>query len=88
MGYGRAVSLTAVGDSVNTASRLEGLTKGFGAELVVSAMVPVRAGVELAGARSEEIEIRGRDERLSVRILNSAVDLPDLARRPEPATAP
>jgi adenylate cyclase len=88
MGYGRAVSLTAVGDSVNTASRLEGLTKDYGAELVVSAMVPVRAGVELATARSEEIEIRGRDERLGVRILKSAADLPDLARRSEPATAP
>jgi adenylate cyclase len=88
MGYGRAISLTAVGDSVNTASRLEGLTKGYGAELVVSAMVPVRAGVELSAAGREEIEIRGRDERLSVLILKRASDLPDLARRPEPATAP
>jgi len=88
MGYGRAVSLTAVGDTVNTASRLEGLTKGYGAELVVSAMVPMRAGIDLVGAQTEEIEIRGRDERLSVRIIKRAADLPDLARRPEPATAP
>ena len=36
MGYARATSLTAIGDAVNTASRLEALTKEFGAELVVS----------------------------------------------------
>lgn len=36
MGYGRATAMTAIGDSVNTASRLEALTKEFKAELVLS----------------------------------------------------
>ena len=36
MGYAEATSLTAVGDSVNTASRLESMTKDFKAQLVVS----------------------------------------------------
>ena len=37
MGYAPAVSVTAVGDTVNTASRLESMSKEFAAQLVVSA---------------------------------------------------
>ena len=81
MGWGRAVSLTAVGDSVNTASRLEGLTKTYGAELVVSEAVVNRAGLDLGAAPRHEIEIRGRVERLSVRTLASTRELPE----PRPA---
>lgn len=76
MGYGRAVSLTAVGDSVNTASRVEGLARDYGAELVVSESVLARAGLAPAASPSREIEIRGRVERLTVRIFGSARDLP------------
>jgi class 3 adenylate cyclase len=36
MGYGRARYLTAIGDVVNTASRLETLTKEYNCQLVVS----------------------------------------------------
>lgn len=80
MGYGRAVSVTAVGDSVNTASRLEGLTKTYHAELVVSEAVVARAGVELNHAERHEMEIRGRIERLAVCTLKSARDLPKVAK--------
>src|SRR5437763_546034 len=45
MGYGDAVYLTAVGDTVHVASRLEALTKDYDCELVVSEMVARRAGV-------------------------------------------
>jgi adenylate cyclase len=76
MGYGRAVSLTAVGDSVNAASRLEGLARDHRAELVVSETVLRRAGIALPATPSQELEIRGRVERLTVRILASARDLP------------
>ena len=80
MGYGRAVSVTAVGDSVNTASRLEGLTKTYHAELVVSEAVVARAGIELSHAERHEMEIRGRIERLAVCTLKSARDLPKVAK--------
>ena len=89
MGYGHAVSVTAVGDSVNTASRLEGLTKDYESELVVSEAVVTRAGVDLGAAPRHQIEIRGRVGQLAVRILASARDLPDLAAVPRgPPAAP
>jgi adenylate cyclase len=80
MGYGTAISVTAVGDSVNTASRIESLTKTYACQLVVSEAVVLRAGIELADAPRHEIEIRGRVERLVVRTFTSARDLPVLER--------
>ena len=44
MGHGPAASLTAIGDTVNVASRLEALTKELGCQLVVSEAVTQRAG--------------------------------------------
>jgi adenylate cyclase len=76
MGYGRAVSLTAIGDAVNTASRVEGLAREYRCELVVSETVLVRAGIDLGAIPAHEIEIRGRVERLKVRIIATARDLP------------
>ena len=88
MGYGDASAITAIGDSVNTASRLEGLTKEYAAELVVSLEVIARAGLDLQGGRREEIDIRGKREKLAVAVFASARDLPEIADRPsstEPA---
>src|SRR3546814_19107164 len=48
MGYGRATSITAIGDAVNTASRLEAMTKEFGAQLIVSAPLAGHSGIDLA----------------------------------------
>ena len=89
MGYGSATAITAIGDSVNTASRLEELTKEFAAELVVSAEILDRAGREIPGARRAEIDIRGKHERLTVAIFKSAGELPtdddEAAAATEPA---
>jgi adenylate cyclase len=79
MGYGHTTSITAIGDTVNTASRLEGLTKEHHAELVVSTDVVARAGLQLPSSRRAEIDIRGKHERLSVAIFASAQDLPEPA---------
>jgi adenylate cyclase len=86
MGYGTAVSITAVGDAVNTASRLESLTKTYGCELVVSEAVVRRAGIDAGDAPRHEIEIRGRVERLVVRTFATARDLP-LPQRGRPKAA-
>lgn len=76
MGYSRATSVTAIGDAVNTASRLESLTKEFSAELVVSEDVASRAGVDLGRFPLESTPIRGRDQALSIRVVGRAQDLP------------
>jgi adenylate cyclase len=85
MGYGTAVSITAVGDSVNTASRIESLCKTYGCELVISDAVVLRSGIDLGAAPRHEIEIRGRVERLAVRTFASAADLPMPERGGRPA---
>ncbi len=79
MGYGRVMSLTAVGDTVNTASRLEALTKEFGAELVISDDVAARAGVDLSSFPVRETEIRGRRGTVPLRVIAHAHDLPETA---------
>jgi adenylate cyclase len=83
MGYGRATSLTAIGDAVNTASRLEAMTKDFSAQLIVSAPLAAHAGVDLAGFPHHQIEVRGRSQPLEVHVIASALDLP----APAPASA-
>ncbi|MGQ3298222.1 adenylate/guanylate cyclase domain-containing protein [Reyranella sp.] len=75
MGYARAAQITAIGDTVNTASRLESLTKEFAVELVVSQELLDRAGIDLGEAPRHEVEIRGRQGRLSVRAIARASDL-------------
>ena len=80
MGYGGASSITAIGDAVNTASRLEELTKEYGCELVVSEAVVARAGVDLSAFPGHEIEIRGKREKLAVRTLPSPPNSPPQVR--------
>jgi adenylate cyclase len=62
MGYGQATSLTAVGDAVNTASRIEAMTKEYKAQLVLSEDVATRAGIDLDGFTTHELPVRGRME--------------------------
>jgi adenylate cyclase len=76
MGYGRASSLTAVGDTVNVAARLEALAKEFEAQLVTSARLAERAGIDLDGFEERRIELRGRRRPLRVRLVPDARALP------------
>jgi len=82
MGHGSAMHLTAVGDAVNTASRLESATKDFSAELVMSAEVAERAGMSaLAGMelQRETVALRGKSEHIEVMVAARIL--------PAPATA-
>ena len=78
MGYGRAKSLTAIGDAVNTASRLEALNKEYGSQLIVSEDVAVRAGIDLSTFPSVGVALRGRTRPLGVHIIPDARTLGEL----------
>jgi adenylate cyclase len=82
MGYRRATSLTAIGDTVNVAARLEALTKEFDVQMVVSSRLAEHAGIDLGGFQERRLEIRGRRRPLRVRLIGDARALPfDVAPR-------
>jgi adenylate cyclase len=76
IGYGGAAPLTAIGDTVNTASRLEGLAKEYGSELVVSDEVVARAGTDRSLFDWRRSELRGKREPLLVALVPKASRLP------------
>jgi len=78
IGYGRTRSLTAIGDTVNIASRLQTLSKPYGCELVVSDKLVAGAGLELADLPGHELVVEGRRASLGIRTVTKACDIPDL----------
>ena len=60
MGYGQAVGLTAIGDGINVASRLEGAAKEFDVEAVISSDLARKAGIDVAAYEQRRIYVRGR----------------------------
>ncbi|MBQ9352488.1 adenylate/guanylate cyclase domain-containing protein [Phyllobacterium sp.] len=69
MGYGAVKSLTAIGDTVNVASRLEAVAKEFDVTLVVSEPVVTLAASDTAGLEVRDVAIRGRALPLRVYIV-------------------
>lgn len=72
MGPPRGRTVSAIGDTVNTAARLEALCKPLGCRLVLSAGVVEHAGLSLPASYRQEAEIRGRDEKLPIYALDAA----------------
>ena len=72
MGYGETVYLTAVGDTVHVASRLEQLTKDYNCDLVISEEVARRAGLDVSGHPQHLLTLRNRTAPLEVRIIQDA----------------
>ncbi len=75
VGYGEISELTVVGDTVNTASRLEGIAKEHDAELAVSSEILDGAGMKVEAALRQEISLRGRAQPVRASIFADAREL-------------
>ncbi|MET1026968.1 MAG: adenylate/guanylate cyclase domain-containing protein [Dongiaceae bacterium] len=79
MGFAGARAITAIGDTVNTASRLESATKEFECQLLLSAPVANLADLDLAGLTAHDVPLRGRSENVTAYAIDDARSLkPDL----------
>ncbi len=85
MGWGETFYLTAVGDTVHVAARLEQATKDYQAELVVSEDVARLAGLDLSGFAAHEISVRNRTAPIRVRVIARVAELAPLLARPPAA---
>lgn len=66
LGSATRMEYTAIGDTVNVASRLEGETKAMGCVIVASAATVRGAGKGLRTGRQERLSVKGRAEPLDV----------------------
>jgi adenylate cyclase len=73
-----AGGVTALGDTVNTASRLEGACKELNMQAIISKAVLEKAGTDSAALELKRIEIRGRAQPIEVFMAKRATALPAL----------
>lgn len=88
IGYGKASALTAVGDTINAASRLEGFAKEYDAQLAVSADLVRYAGLKVDDRESYNISIRGRTGTLETLIVHNAADVEAMIEANRPPETP
>ncbi|MGH7811573.1 MAG: adenylate/guanylate cyclase domain-containing protein, partial [Candidatus Binatia bacterium] len=76
MGYGTSIHVTAIGDTVNVASRLQDATKEYSCHLVISEEVARQAGLNIVDLPRHEVTVRNRREALAIFAVNdlSAID--------------
>ena len=72
MGYGEASTDTAIGDTVNVASRLEQLTKDYSCQLMFSSIVAENAELDKTKLNSVKTKIRGKKDYLEAFYCGSA----------------
>jgi adenylate cyclase len=88
MGYADTTYLTAVGDTVHVAARLEALTKDYACELVLSEEVATRAGLDVSDHVRHELTVRNREAPLAVFVVPNTQRLAErLARRSDRVVA-
>ncbi len=78
VGYKDKSSLTIIGDTVNTASRLQSLNKSASTQLILSTTLAAKAGVDLSYLPMATATVRGKTEPLRVILVKDL--LGDLAK--------
>jgi adenylate cyclase len=79
MGYGSTVHVTAIGDTVNVASRLQDLTKQYSCQLVISEQVAELAGMAVSAFPRHELTVRNRREPLAIFVIEDVEALADVS---------
>lgn len=75
MGRGAAKNITAIGDAVNVASRLQDLTKDYHCQMIVSASVAQHAGINTTLFELHELTVRNRTEPIAIFTIPNAQTL-------------
>jgi adenylate cyclase len=87
IGYRDHIVFTALGDAVNVASRLQDMTKRLECEAILSEEVRVTGKLAEEALPRQQVDIRGRNEPMTVRTVTSASVLAALIDDAEPVVA-
>ncbi len=87
MGPPDAPTVSALGDNINIAARLEALTKDYRTELIVSAQALRQAGLSNPAWPRHTVHVRGRGEPLDIYVIDDLSNLTIDAEQTQPATS-